>query len=128
ARGGDVRGGWCDGCRPDREVAGSDEHAQQAEERRPRGGAGTAPAHGRGTHGAPRYTGSAMSLHVPAPKAERNGRRSPLPPVAAPFASSRALDAAEKRIEKELRERYPNADLTGVAEAYRFARAAHGPQ
>ena len=70
----------------------------------------------------------AMSLHVPASKAERNGRRSPLPPVAAPFASSRALDAAEKRIEKELHERYPGADLAPVAEAYRFAREAHGPQ
>jgi GTP pyrophosphokinase len=69
-----------------------------------------------------------MSLHVPASKAERNGRRSALPPVAAPFASSRALDAAEKRIEKELHERYPGADLAPVAAAYRFAREAHGPQ
>jgi GTP pyrophosphokinase len=69
-----------------------------------------------------------MSLHVPASKAERNGRRSALPPVAAPFASSRALDAAEKRIEKELHERYPGADLTPVADAYRFAREAHATQ
>ncbi len=39
-----------------------------------------------------------------------------------------ALDAAEQRIEAELRERFPDADLSKVGEAYRFAREAHGPQ
>lgn len=69
-----------------------------------------------------------MSLHVSSSKAPRNGRRTTVPPVAAPFASSRALDATAKRIQAELHERYPTADLAPVMEAYRFAREAHGPQ
>src|SRR6187399_1049686 len=97
--------------------------------RRGRAGRGT-PSAGLGSGDARCATvhWNPMSLHVPASKADRNGRRSALPPVAAPFASSRALDAAEKRIEKELHERYPGADLAPVADAYRFAREAHGPQ
>jgi GTP diphosphokinase / guanosine-3',5'-bis(diphosphate) 3'-diphosphatase len=51
-----------------------------------------------------------------------------VPRVAAPLASLRALDAQAKRIEADLRERFPDADLTKVGEAYRFSREAHGPQ
>ena len=51
-----------------------------------------------------------------------------MPRVAAPLASLRQLDAAAQRIEADLRERFPDADLTKVGEAYRFAREAHGPQ
>jgi len=51
-----------------------------------------------------------------------------VPRVAAPLASLRQLDAAAQRIEADLRERFPDADLTKVGEAYRFAREAHGPQ
>ncbi len=51
-----------------------------------------------------------------------------MPRVAAPLASLRQLDAAEQRIEADLRERFPDADLIKVGEAYRFAREAHGPQ
>ena len=39
-----------------------------------------------------------------------------------------ALDAAEQRLEAELHERYPNADLSQVEKAYRFAVEAHAPQ
>jgi GTP pyrophosphokinase len=42
--------------------------------------------------------------------------------------SQAQLDAAEKRLEAELHERYPNADLARVEEAYRFALEAHAPQ
>jgi guanosine-3',5'-bis(diphosphate) 3'-pyrophosphohydrolase len=40
----------------------------------------------------------------------------------------RALDAAERKLEAELHARYPQADLSGVAEAYHFAREAHQHQ
>jgi len=39
-----------------------------------------------------------------------------------------ALDAAEQQLEAELHERYPNADLSAVERAYRFAVEAHAPQ
>ena len=69
-----------------------------------------------------------MSLHVRTTRTDRSSRDNSVPRVAAPLASLRALDAAEQRIEAELRERFPDADLTKVGEAYRFAREAHGPQ
>jgi GTP diphosphokinase / guanosine-3',5'-bis(diphosphate) 3'-diphosphatase len=47
------------------------------------------------------------------------------PPVS---FTPRALDAAERKLEAELRERYPQADLSGVADAYHFARDAHQHQ
>ena len=39
-----------------------------------------------------------------------------------------ALDAAERRLEAELHARYPQADLSGVERAYRFAADAHAAQ
>ncbi len=69
-----------------------------------------------------------MSIHVRAPRQDRSSRETSVPRVAAPLASLRQLDAAEGRIEAELRERFPDADLAKVGEAYRFAREAHGPQ
>ena len=69
-----------------------------------------------------------MSIHVRATRTDRSSRENSVPRVAAPLASLRALDAAEQRIEADLRERFPDADLTKVGEAYRFAREAHGPQ
>jgi GTP diphosphokinase / guanosine-3',5'-bis(diphosphate) 3'-diphosphatase len=39
-----------------------------------------------------------------------------------------SLDAAERRLEAELHERYPNADLSGVERAYAFAVEAHASQ
>jgi len=52
------------------------------------------------------------------------GRRASVPVSFTP----RALDAAERKLEAELHERYPQADLSGVAAAYQFAREAHKDQ
>jgi GTP pyrophosphokinase len=59
--------------------------------------------------------------------------RPPVTPVVsdapAPAGASRkSLDAAERRLEAELHERYPSADLSGVEDAYRFAVEAHALQ
>ncbi|MFN8623213.1 MAG: bifunctional (p)ppGpp synthetase/guanosine-3',5'-bis(diphosphate) 3'-pyrophosphohydrolase [Chloroflexota bacterium] len=42
--------------------------------------------------------------------------------------SQAQLDAAERKLEAELHERYPNADLSVVEKAYRFAVEAHATQ
>ncbi len=55
----------------------------------------------------------------------RAAGRKPSVPVS---FTPRALDAAERKLETELQERYPQADLTGVASAYHFAREAHKDQ
>ncbi|HEV8516049.1 MAG TPA: HD domain-containing protein, partial [Candidatus Limnocylindrales bacterium] len=55
----------------------------------------------------------------------RTRRREAGAPVA---VSRRSLDAQERRLEAELRRHYPQADLTAVGEAYRFAAQAHADQ
>jgi len=47
---------------------------------------------------------------------------------AAAALSPAALDAAERRLEAELHQRYPQSDLADVERAYRYALAAHGDQ
>ncbi|MFO1540526.1 MAG: RelA/SpoT family protein [Chloroflexota bacterium] len=47
---------------------------------------------------------------------------------AAVGVAQRDLDAAERRLEAELRQRYPQADLAGFERAYRFAFGAHAAQ
>ncbi len=59
------------------------------------------------------------------PTPTRAAGRKPSVPVS---FTPRALDAAERKLEAELHERYPQADFSGVAEAYQFAREAHKDQ
>ena len=47
--------------------------------------------------------------------------------VQAPF-TRRALNAAERQVEEELLRHFPQADVTGVRDAYNFAVEAHGEQ
>jgi GTP pyrophosphokinase len=67
-----------------------------------------------------------MSIQEAPPKARREGAR-PAPAAPTPF-TPRALDAAERKLESELHERYPNADLAPIAAAYQFAREMHAEQ
>src|SRR6476659_1202150 len=47
--------------------------------------------------------------------------------VQAPF-TRRALNAAERQVEEEILRHFPQAEVTGVREAYNFAVEAHGEQ
>ncbi|CAN5666293.1 hypothetical protein BH18CHL1_BH18CHL1_04090 [soil metagenome] len=93
-----------------------------------------------GPVGPSRYTGPQMAIQPASPKrtvpvvpkapastldATAPSRRRTAPAVA---FTPRALDAAERRLEKELALHYPQADLTAVGDAYRFAREAHSEQ
>ncbi len=64
---------------------------------------------GDGGHETSRYTPAHMSIHVRATRTDRSSRETSVPRVAAPLASLRALDAAAKRIEADLQERFPDA-------------------
>jgi GTP diphosphokinase / guanosine-3',5'-bis(diphosphate) 3'-diphosphatase len=61
-----------------------------------------------------------------APATKSKVQKSPRPQ--GPGFSSRALTAAERRLEDELRAHYPQADLAPVREAWQFAVEAHTEQ
>ncbi|CAN5139611.1 bifunctional (p)ppGpp synthetase/guanosine-3',5'-bis(diphosphate) 3'-pyrophosphohydrolase [soil metagenome] len=67
-------------------------------------------------------------LSPPPPKTSPASRAEKSPRPQGPGFSSRALTAAERRMEEELRAHYPQADLAPVREAWRFALEAHGEQ
>ncbi len=59
-------------------------------------------------------------------RASRNGQR-PVPLAPVDYTSD-VLDALERRLEVEIREHHPQADLAPIERAYRFALEAHGEQ
>jgi guanosine-3',5'-bis(diphosphate) 3'-pyrophosphohydrolase len=64
-----------------------------------------------------------------AAKPARTRRTGATTPAAASVpVTQRALDAQERRLEKALKAHHPQADLSGVEDAYRFALEAHREQ
>ena len=61
------------------------------------------------------------------PRTPPTTTRRALPPAPGTTRTG-SLEAAERKLEAELHERYPQADLTAVTRAYAFAVEAHAPQ
>ncbi|MBA2570581.1 MAG: bifunctional (p)ppGpp synthetase/guanosine-3',5'-bis(diphosphate) 3'-pyrophosphohydrolase, partial [Chloroflexi bacterium] len=61
----------------------------------------------------------------PLPSEAKPERR---PTAGAVAFTPRALDAAERKLEREVLSHHPNADTAPIGSAYRFARDAHGDQ